>query len=107
VLGNLVNNALRYTPEGGEIRLSASREGGKLRIDIADNGAGILAQDLPYIFERSYRGDRSRVQSDGEAGLGLAIARSIVEAMGGKIGVQSEQGKGTTFSIWLAREGNS
>lgn len=102
VLGNLLSNALRYTSSGGEIRLTAGIESEKVRIDISDSGSGIPAEDLPYIFERSYRSDRARSQQDGEAGLGLAIARSLVETMGGRIQAQSEPGKGSTFSIWFS-----
>jgi two-component system heavy metal sensor histidine kinase CusS len=99
VLGNLVSNALRYTPEGGEIRLAAQKEPGSLVLGVADTGSGIDPQILPHIFERSYRGDASR--SGDESGLGLAIAKSIVELHGGKIQVESTPGKGAHFSIVL------
>ena len=99
VLGNLVSNALRYTPAGGEIRLKAEQSDGKVILSIADNGAGIAAEDLPYIFERSFRGDRARQQEEGETGLGLAIAKSLVEAQGGKVAVGSQTGKGTRFTL--------
>jgi signal transduction histidine kinase len=101
VLGNLVCNAFRYTPAGGKITLSSSRINGDLAIEIKDTGSGIAPEDLPYIFERSYRGDQARKQQDGEAGLGLAIAKSIVESHGGKITVSSELGEGTIFTITL------
>jgi two-component system sensor histidine kinase BaeS len=99
VLGNLLSNALRYTPADGEITLSAVRKDGRVRLRVADNGAGIPAGDLPYIFERSYRGDRARQHQAGETGLGLAIAKSLVEAQGGTISVESALGAGTTFII--------
>jgi signal transduction histidine kinase len=99
VLGNLVSNALRYTPESGEIRLTASRGDGPLTLVVRDTGSGIPADVLPHIFERSYRGDSSR--SGDESGLGLAIARSIVELHGGSIQVASEPGQGSVFSITL------
>ncbi|WP_448335280.1 sensor histidine kinase [Bellilinea sp.] len=101
VLDNLILNAFRYTPAGGWIRLSAeiSPPGG-LRLKVQDNGSGIAEDDLPFIFERFYRADKAR-HSNQESGLGLAIARSIVEAHGGKITAQSQPGKGTTFTIDL------
>ena len=101
VLGNLMSNAIRYTPHGGEICLTADTEDGAVRLRIADTGTGIPEQDLPNIFDRSYRGDRARKQSQGETGLGLAITKSLVEAQGGSISVASELGKGTTFSILI------
>jgi two-component system, OmpR family, sensor histidine kinase BaeS len=101
VLGNLLRNALRYTPEGGKIHLSATLAGDLVCLAVSDNGAGIAAEDLPYIFERSYRGDRARNQVEGESGLGLAIARSLVEAQGGKISVESQLGEGAKFTIAL------
>jgi signal transduction histidine kinase len=99
VLGNLVSNALRYTPEEGEIRLAAHQEAGRLVLSVTDTGSGIAPEILPQIFERSYRGDSSR--SGNESGLGLAIARSIVELHGGKIQVESTLGMGSHFSITL------
>ncbi len=99
VLGNLMDNALRYTPEGGEINLTTDTVDNQVRIRVADTGAGIQEEDLPFIFERSFRGDRARQQSHAETGLGLAIAKSLVEAQGGKIFVESELGKGTVFTI--------
>jgi signal transduction histidine kinase len=105
VFDNLILNALRHTPQGGEIVLSARREndaqrGAGVQFQVQDSGSGIAAEDLPHIFNRFYRGDPSR-QQNGESGLGLAIARSIVEAHGGTIGVESEAGKGAVFSIWM------
>jgi signal transduction histidine kinase len=97
VLGNLVSNALRYTPEGGEIRLSAKQVEGNLVAGVTDNGSGISPEILPHIFERSYRGDSSR--SGNESGLGLAIAKSIVELHGGSLQVESKLGEGSQFII--------
>lgn len=99
VLNNLVSNALRHTPAGGTITLWAKQESGATLLGVSDTGSGIAEQDLPHIFERFYRGDSSR--SDGESGLGLPIARSLVEAHGGTITVDSALGKGTTFAIRL------
>lgn len=102
VLANLVTNALRYTPAGGTITLSAQRRDGTVELKIADTGEGIPADKLPNIFERFYRTEESRHQSqNGESGLGLAIAKSIVEAHGGGITAESQVGKGTTFTIVL------
>jgi signal transduction histidine kinase len=99
VLGNLVSNALRYTPEGGEIRLTAKRAVGRLVLAVADTGSGIAPEILPHIFERSFRGDPSR--SGDESGLGLAIAKSIVELHGGTLQVQSVLGQGSQFILTL------
>jgi signal transduction histidine kinase len=98
VLGNLVSNALRYTPQGGEILLSAKQAEGSLTLSVADNGSGIPAEILPHIFERSFSGDESR--SGNESGLGLAIAKSIVELHGGKVRAESDN-TGTSFYIML------
>ncbi|MBI4730728.1 MAG: HAMP domain-containing protein [Chloroflexi bacterium] len=99
VLGNLVSNALRYTPEGGEIRLIARHATGQVTFIVQDNGRGIGPEILPHIFERSFRGDPSR--SGNESGLGLAIAKSIVELHGGKIQVDSKPGEGSRFLITI------
>jgi signal transduction histidine kinase len=114
VLGNLVSNALRYTPQGGQIWLEARlrptpdtrplRKPAPPRIVqllVQDDGQGIAPDVLPHIFDRFYRGDAARQQQEGESGLGLAIARSIVEAHGGTIDVTSKLGTGTTFTIEL------
>ena len=100
VLGNLISNSLRYTPAGGEVALTAHAENGKkICLTVADSGQGIAPEALPYIFDRLYRADSAR--SSEESGLGLAIARSIVEAHGGTITAESIQGKGTTMTIML------
>lgn len=101
VLGNLLSNALRYTPAGGRITLAAATQGDRLLLQVQDTGSGIAPEDLPYIFERFYRADPARQQHDGSSGLGLAIARSLVEAHGGTITVTSQPGQGTTFTISL------
>lgn len=103
VLNNLVSNALRYTPPGGAVTLHAEAIPGGISVSIRDSGEGILPEDLPHVFERFYRGDRSRNHASGGAGLGLAIAKGIVEAHGGSIRVESERGKGTTFTFILPK----
>ena len=102
VLGNLVSNALRYTPPGGQIVLAGKRQDGGVLLEVSDNGAGITPEVLAHIFERFYRGDDARAQQGEETGLGLAIARSIVELHGGRIAAASPGiGQGTTLSIYL------
>jgi signal transduction histidine kinase len=100
---NLLSNALKFTPQGGtvSVRVSDGTEG--VRIDVADTGIGISAEDLPRVFERFYRADSSRSRATGGAGIGLSIAKAIVEAHGGSIRARSEPGKGSEFSIILPR----
>jgi signal transduction histidine kinase len=101
VLGNLIDNALRYTPPGGEITLGARTQGAATLLTVRDTGAGIPPEHLPHVFDRFYRGDSARSIDGGESGLGLAIAKAIVEAHGGTISVESTPGAGTTFTIAL------
>lgn len=102
VLLNLVGNAIQYTPQGGDVYLSLAKVGNHARIIVRDTGPGIPAEDLPHIFERFYRAEKSRTRSkSGGFGLGLSIAQWIVENHGGWIEVESKEGKGTTFAIWL------
>jgi len=101
VLNNLMNNALRFTQEGGTISLGATAGSEHVYLTVQDDGAGIAPEDLPNIFARFYRGDEVRNVEEGESGLGLAISKSLVEAQGGKISVKSELGTGTTFTIAL------
>jgi len=100
-LGNLVSNALRHTPAGGQISLAAAQRGNNVQLTVQDNGVGIAPDRLRRIFDRFYRGDAARQAHEGESGLGLAIAKSLVELHGGTISVQSILGEGTTFSIAL------
>ncbi|MCS7259853.1 MAG: ATP-binding protein [Anaerolineae bacterium] len=101
VLGNLISNAIRYTPSGGCITMSAACEADKVVLRVQDTGSGIAPEDLPYVFDRFYRGNRAPQSSGGESGLGLAIARSIVEAHGGSIAVTSAPDHGSTFTVTL------
>ena len=101
VLNNLIGNALRHTPPGGAITVRAARLQEEVRVEVRDTGEGIPEADIPHVFERFYRGEKSRSRSTGGAGLGLAISRGIVEAHGGKIGVVSTAGQGTSFYFTL------
>ncbi len=102
VLGNLVVNALRHTASGGSVALRSEATPDGVRISVGDTGEGIAADDLPFIFDRFWRADRSRSRGDGVgSGLGLPIARQLVQNQGGRIEVESEQGVGTTFTIVL------
>jgi len=101
VLHNLLKNAVTYTPEGGSITVAAVTKGDWVEVSVSDNGEGIPAEDLPNIFERFYRVDKSRARATGGSGLGLTIAKRLVEAHGGKITVQSELGKGSRFLFTL------
>jgi signal transduction histidine kinase len=92
VLNNLIGNALRHTPTGGQVAVNARRAGSSVEVTIRDSGEGIRAEDLPNIFESFYRGEKSRSRATGGAGLGLAIARGIVRAHGGEIRVESQPG---------------
>lgn len=99
VLGNLIRNAFRHTPAGGKVTLAASRANNQVQLQVKDTGSGIAPEDLPHIWERLYRADKAR--SEEGSGLGLAITRSIVEAHGGAIVVQSQPGQGATFTMML------
>jgi len=101
VLGNLVSNALRHTPAGGQISLAAAQRGNNVLLTVQDNGVGIAPDKLRRIFTRFYRGDEARQAHEGESGLGLAIAKSLVELHGGAISLESILGEGTTFAIAL------
>lgn len=101
VLDNLVNNALRHTPQGGTIRLAALTRENMLRFVVADSGAGIAPEDLPHVFERFYRADKARSSDENSSGLGLPIAKALIEAHGGKIWAESELGRGAVFFVEL------
>lgn len=101
VLNNLVGNALRYTPAGGRVDVRAQRAGARVQVSVTDTGDGIRPEDLPHVFDRFYRGEKSRSRATGGAGLGLAIARGIVQAHGGEIHLESDPASGTRFTFFL------
>jgi two-component system sensor histidine kinase BaeS len=101
LVGNLVANALRHTPAGGEVTIRSEPADGELVIAVRDTGSGIAAADLPKVFDRFWRADNSRTRSTGGSGLGLAIARKLAEAHGGTITVESAAGRGSTFTVRL------
>ncbi len=101
VIANLLTNAIHYNREGGDICISVGKDNGKAILSVTDGGLGISEDDLPHIFERFWRADKSRGRVQGGAGLGLAIAKSIIDAHGGTIEVVSEPGKESTFRLRL------
>lgn len=102
-LNNLVSNAIRHTPAGGSVTVTAHLSASQVLIEVQDSGEGIAAADLPHIFERFYRGEKSRSRASGGAGLGLAITRGIIEAHGGFITAESQPGHGACFICRLPR----
>jgi signal transduction histidine kinase len=106
VLRNLLINALRHTPRGGSITVTAGLTGGAVEVAVSDTGEGITPDDLPHVFERFWRADPARTRSGGGTGLGLSVAQSLVKAQGGRIWAESTPGKGSTFrfTLPLARE---
>ncbi|QDV74716.1 sensor histidine kinase [Botrimarina mediterranea] len=102
VASNLLDNAIKYTPEGGRVQLTLSDADGVARLEVADNGVGVSPEDLPRLFERFFRADRARQRDDTRgSGLGLSICQSIVEAHGGEITCKSRAGEGTTLTVQL------
>ena len=101
VVGNLLENAITHTPEGGSVTISTREAGDALEVSVADTGAGIASEDIPKLFDRFYRADPSRSRATGGTGLGLTIARRLVEAHGGSIKVESIVGQGSQFTIRL------
>ena len=101
IVDNLLSNALRYTDAGGTVSIELSQRDGEAQLDVSDTGIGIAGEDLPYIFERFWRGERSRARRTGGAGIGLAIVSELVRAHGGRIDVQSKPGRGSRFRVTL------
>ena len=104
VLANLLQNAIRHTPPDGSVTVSTAAAGAEVLVTIADTGDGIPADDVPHIFERFYRVDKSRSRIGGGSGLGLSISRGIIEAHGGRIWIAESSGAGTrvTFALPIA-----
>jgi two-component system sensor histidine kinase BaeS len=100
-VGNLITNAVRYTPAGGRVTLRAYADGGDVLIEVADIGPGLAPEHLPYVFDRFWRAEKSRSRQTGGSGLGLAIVRQLAEAHGGSATVRSEPGRGAMFTIRL------
>jgi signal transduction histidine kinase len=101
VLNNLVGNALRHTPAGGRVEVRAQRDGSRVEVLVVDSGEGIRPEDVAHVFERFYRGEKSRSRATGGSGLGLAIARGIIQAHGGEIRLESSPSAGTRFTFFL------
>jgi heavy metal sensor kinase len=101
VLGNLLDNAIKYTPDGGRVYISADETGQRLVVHVRDSGIGIPPTQISKIWDRLYRGDQSRSQKG--LGLGLSLVKAVIKAHGGEVGVESEPGKGSTFSIFLPK----
>jgi two-component system phosphate regulon sensor histidine kinase PhoR len=101
ILENLLDNAVKYTPEGGKIEARWSRRGEMVCIEVSDTGIGIPENDLPRIFERFYRVDKARSREMGGTGLGLSIVKHLVQSMHGSLTARSTVGVGTTFSVCL------
>ncbi|MBS3766182.1 ATP-binding protein, partial [Candidatus Bipolaricaulota bacterium] len=101
VLQNLLENAIIHSPERGTIQLDTEFTDNQIEISISDEGEGIPEEDLPHVFDRFYRVDRSRSRTTGGTGLGLTISKELVEAHGGEIDVRSEEGEGSTFTVTL------
>lgn len=104
VMDNLINNAIKYSPDGGEILISIGETADKIRFTVKDYGIGVPRKDLDHLFERFYRVDKARNSGEGGTGLGLAISREIIELHGGKIGAISIEGRGSTFYFELPYE---
>jgi two-component system phosphate regulon sensor histidine kinase PhoR len=103
ILINLLENAIKFTPAGGTVKVSASDQGDRIRIDVKDTGIGIPPMDISRIFERFYRVDTARSRELGGTGLGLSIVKHIVQAHGGSVSVESTPGAGSTFSFTMRK----
>jgi len=101
VIVNLVDNAIKYTQEGGEIEINVGSEGSSAILEVADNGPGIPALALPHVFERFYRADKARSRANGGAGLGLSIVKAICAAHSAEVKVSSQEGRGCRFRVEL------
>ena len=98
---NMIENAVRHSPEGATVEVSVGRAGKGAQVVVTDHGEGISSSDLPHVFDRFYRGDRSRARATGGFGFGLAISKALIEAYGGTIRAQSTPGEGTRMTVEL------
>jgi two-component system sensor histidine kinase BaeS len=105
IVGNLVSNAVRHTPSGGRVTLRAHTDGATAVIEVTDTGTGIAEEDLPFVFERFWRAEKSRDRKTGGSGLGLSIARKLTEAHGGVLTAAGAPGHGAAFTIRLPQGG--
>jgi two-component system phosphate regulon sensor histidine kinase PhoR len=103
ILDNLIDNAIKYTPEGGSVRVRCQIQGATVAVEVADTGIGIPRDDLPRVFERFYRVDKARSRELGGTGLGLSIVKHLVQSIGGQITVDSRLGAGSRFTVHLPR----
>jgi len=103
VAGNLIDNAIKYTPRGGSVRVALATQGNSTRLEVADTGIGLAPADQERVFERFYRVDRARSRDVGGTGLGLSIVKNTVKILRGDDGVQSHLGHGSTFFVVLPR----
>ena len=103
IVDNLIDNAIKYTPDGGSVRVSCRLDGDEIAIEVADTGIGIPRDDLPRVFERFYRVDKARSRELGGTGLGLSIVKHLVQSIGGQITVDSRVGAGSQFTVQLPR----
>jgi signal transduction histidine kinase len=101
VASNLIDNAIKYTPAAGHVRVSLRRDAGRVRLEVEDTGIGLSPEDQERVFERFYRVDRARSRELGGTGLGLSIVKNTVKRLGGDVGVTSQLGKGSTFRVDL------
>ena len=101
LIGNLVSNAIRYTPRGGRVTIRVRKTGEKLRIEVADTGIGIPSADLERVFDEFYRSANAREHTGDGTGLGLSIVKAVAEQHGGAVSVASAVGQGTTFTVEL------
>jgi two-component system phosphate regulon sensor histidine kinase PhoR len=103
IFDNLIDNAIKYTPDGGSVRLSCQVADGHVGVEVADTGIGIPREDLPRVFERFYRVDKARSRELGGTGLGLSIVKHLVQSIGGQVRVESRVGVGSRFQVQLPR----